>query len=204
MARARTEVAATESEALALDRRRAELEHALAVLVGDVASDFSLPVAEWKTALPAIPAGIPGTVLARRPDVAAAQEQHARRAAARRRGEGRVVPRRVAHGHGRTTRPRNWATSSSGRRARGAWAPCSRCRCSTAAVATPACATPRAQLDEAIARYREQVLVAFRDVEDQLSALRLLAEPGRGAVAGGGIGRTHDGSCPTRATATAT
>jgi multidrug efflux system outer membrane protein len=31
-----------------------------------------------------------------------------------------------------------------------------------------------AQLDEAVARYREQVLVAFRDVEDQLSQLRLL------------------------------
>ena len=31
-------------------------------------------------------------------------------------------------------------------------------------------------MDTAIARYREQVLVAFRDVEDRLSALRLLAE----------------------------
>ena len=34
----------------------------------------------------------------------------------------------------------------------------------------------RAQLEGAVAAYREQVLVAFRDVEDQLSALRLLAE----------------------------
>ena len=33
-----------------------------------------------------------------------------------------------------------------------------------------------AELDAAVASYREQVLVAFRDVEDQLSALRLLAE----------------------------
>src|SRR5260221_2104737 len=71
--RARTEVAATESEAIALDRRRAELEHALAVLVGEVSSNFALPVEEWKTALPVIPAGVPSTVLARRPDVSAAQ-----------------------------------------------------------------------------------------------------------------------------------
>ena len=35
-------------------------------------------------------------------------------------------------------------------------------------------ANSNAQLDEALARYREQVLVAFRDVEDQLSALRIL------------------------------
>ena len=34
----------------------------------------------------------------------------------------------------------------------------------------------RAQMDAAVAQYREQVLVAFRDVEDQLSALRLLGE----------------------------
>jgi multidrug efflux system outer membrane protein len=33
-----------------------------------------------------------------------------------------------------------------------------------------------AELDEAVAQYREQVLVAFRDVEDQLSSLRVLAE----------------------------
>src|SRR5262249_20579899 len=50
VARAKTEVAATESDALALDRRRAELEHALAVLTGDVSSNFDLPVAEWNTA----------------------------------------------------------------------------------------------------------------------------------------------------------
>ena len=40
-----------------------------------------------------------------------------------------------------------------------------------------------AQLEGAVARYREQVLVAFKDVEDQLSALRLLSRAGRGAGA---------------------
>ena len=65
VARVRTEVAATESEALALDRRRAELEHALAVLVGEVASNFAVAPTEWSTALPVIPAGVPSTVLER-------------------------------------------------------------------------------------------------------------------------------------------
>src|SRR5207237_853289 len=58
---------------VARDRRRAELEHALAVLVGEVSSSFTLSVAEWNTALPVIPAGVPSTVLSRRPDVSAAQ-----------------------------------------------------------------------------------------------------------------------------------
>jgi adenosylcobyric acid synthase len=47
-----TEVVATESDALALDRQRAQLEHALAVLVGDSASSFALGSADWTTALP--------------------------------------------------------------------------------------------------------------------------------------------------------
>src|SRR5207245_7209597 len=52
--RALTQVAATESDAIALDRRRTELEHALAVLVGEPASTFSLESGAWTTALPLI------------------------------------------------------------------------------------------------------------------------------------------------------
>src|SRR6185437_7364202 len=73
VSRSRTEVAATEAEALGLDRRRAELEHALAVLVGEVPSSFRLAESDWRTRLPVIPAGVPSTVLTRRPDVSAAE-----------------------------------------------------------------------------------------------------------------------------------
>lgn len=173
--RARTEVAATESEALALDRRRAQLEHALAVLVGEVASQFTLPVAEWKTALPVIPAGVPGTVLTRRPDVSAAQSGML--AAQQRVGVAKAAwfPDVSLTATGGYASPelgdlfrwsaRAWGVGAllslpvfdGGRREAGVQ-------------------DAAARLDEAIARYREQVLVAFRDVEDQLSALRLLAE----------------------------
>ena len=174
VARARTEVAATESDALTLDRRRAELENALAVLVGDVASGFALPVGEWKTALPAIPAGIPGTVLARRPDVSAAQ------------GSMLAAQQRVGVA-GAAWFPDVTLTTSAGyaspelgdlfKWSARAWSV-------GALLSLPVLDGGRreagvrnatAQLDEAVARYREQVLVAFRDVEDQLSALRLLA-----------------------------
>jgi multidrug efflux system outer membrane protein len=175
VARARTEVAATESDALALDQRRAELEHALAVLLGEVASNFDLPVAEWKTDLPVIPAGVPGTVLTRRPDVSAAQSGMF--AAQQRVGVAKAAwfPDVALTATGGYASPelgdlfkwsaRAWGVGAllslpifdGGRRAAGVQ-------------------NADAQLDEAIARYREQVLVAFRDVEDQLSALRLLAE----------------------------
>jgi outer membrane protein, multidrug efflux system len=175
VARARTEVAATESEALALDRRRAELEHALAVLVGETASQFEIGVAQWNTALPVIPAGVPGTVLSRRPDVSAAQSTML--AAQARVGVAQAAwfPDVTLTATGGYASPelsdlfkwsaRAWAIGAiaslplfdGGRREAGIQG-------------------ASAELDAALARYREQILVAFRDVEDQLSALRLLAE----------------------------
>lgn len=175
VSRARTEVAATESEALALDRRRAELEHALAVLVGEVSSDFAVPVAEWSTALPIIPAGVPSTVLTRRPDVSAAQASML--AAQTRVGVAKAAwfPDLSLTASGGYASPElsdlfKWSAR--------AWG-------IGALLSLPIFDGGRreagirgsgAQLDEAVARYREQVLVAFRDVEDQLSSLRLLAE----------------------------
>lgn len=175
VARARTEVAATESEALALDRRRAELEHALAVLVGETASQFEIGVAEWNTALPVIPAGVPGTVLSRRPDVSAAQSTML--AAQARVGVAQAAwfPNVTLTATGGYASPElsdvfKWSAR--------AWAV-------GALVSLPLLDGGRreagiqgasAELDAALARYREQILAAFRDVEDQLSSLRLLAE----------------------------
>jgi multidrug efflux system outer membrane protein len=175
VARAKTEVAATESDLLALDRRRAALEHALAVLVGEVTANFDMPVAEWKTALPVIPAGVPSTVLTRRPDVSAAQ--YGMLSAQQRVGVAKAAwfPDVSLTATGGYASPelgdlfkwsaRAWGVGAllslpifdGGRRAAGV-------------------DNAAAQLDEAVGRYREQVLVAFRDVEDQLSELRLLAD----------------------------
>ncbi|WP_332744071.1 efflux transporter outer membrane subunit [Hydrogenophaga sp.] len=175
VARVRTEVASTESEALALDRRRAELEHALAVLVGEVASNFQVAPAEWTTALPVIPAGVPSTVLVRRPDVSAAQSTM--QAAQARVGVAKAAwfPTLSLTATGGYAAPeisdlfklstRAWGVGAlfslpifdGGRREAGVQ-------------------NANAELDIALANYREQILVAFRDVEDQLSALRLLAD----------------------------
>ena len=174
VARARAEVAATESEALALDRRRAALENALAVLVGESASGFALAPAEWTTRLPAIPAGIPATVLARRPDVSAARD--ALLAARQRVGVAQAA-----------WFPDVALTADGGYASAGLsdllkWS--ARAWGVGALLSLPVLDGGRreagvqdatARLDEAIARYREQVLVSLREVEDQLAALRLLA-----------------------------
>ncbi|WP_354440854.1 efflux transporter outer membrane subunit [Ottowia thiooxydans] len=175
MARVQTELSATESEAIALDRQRALLEHALAVLTGDIASNFELPSAEWSTALPNIPAGVPSTVLERRPDVIAAQKSV--QAAQARVGVAQTAwfPSISLTGGGGSASPdlsdlfkwsaRSWGIGAllslpildGGRREAGVQG-------------------ASAQLDGALASYREQVLIAFREVEDQLASLRLLRE----------------------------
>jgi len=175
VARSSTEVSATESEALALDRRRAELENALAVLLGENPSQFSLQDAEWNTALPVIPAGVPSTVLTRRPDVAAAQQSML--AAQSRVGVAKAAwfPNIALTGFG------GYASSDMDDLFQ--WS--SRAWLIGALFSLPVLDGGRrkagventsAQLDGAVARYREQVLVAFKDVEDQLAALRLLSE----------------------------
>jgi multidrug efflux system outer membrane protein len=189
-----------EAEALALDRQRAALEHALAVLLGDAPSEFALDTSEWATALPAIPAGVPATVLARRPDVAAAQASllaaQARVGVAQPRGSRAVLTGAGGFASSDLGDLLKWSAR------RGAWACCCRCRCSTAAGATRRLAEARAQLDANAASYRGQVLVAFREVEDQLSALRLLQEQAQ--VAGRAVTpRAARPRCRTRATATA-
>ncbi len=169
--------------------RRAELEHALAVLVGEASSEFALPVEEWTTALPVIPAGVPSTVLARRPDVSAAQSGML--AAQQRVG----VANAAWFPDVSLTATGGYASSELGdifKWSTRAW------RRGRAPSRTPVFdggrhdagvknANSNALLDESVARYREQVLVAFRDVEDGSSALRLLGRARRGAGAGGGL-----------------
>ncbi|WP_280154116.1 efflux transporter outer membrane subunit [Piscinibacter sp. XHJ-5] len=175
VSRVRTELAATESEALALERSRAALEHALAVLVGEVASGFALAGSDGATALPIVPAGVPATVLARRPDVSAAMAQL--KAAQARVGVAQAAwfPDVSLTAAGGFASPevsdlfkwsaRSWTVGAllalplfdGGRREAGVQA-------------------ARGGFDAALADYRQKVLVAFKDVEDELSALRLLAE----------------------------
>ena len=70
---ARATLQAAQSAAINVGLSRAQYEHAIAVLVGKVATDFSIPVKPMIYAAPAIPTGVPSQLLERRPDVAAAE-----------------------------------------------------------------------------------------------------------------------------------
>jgi len=173
--RVRTELAATESESLALDARRATLEHAIAVLVGESASRFAIDAAPWQAALPAIPAGVPSTVLARRPDVAAAMNNL--RAAQARVGAAQAAwfPSVSLTASGGFASPElsdvfKWSARTWGVGALLALPVFDGGRRRSAVDAA------RADFDIGVASYRETVLVAFKEVEDELASLRLLSE----------------------------
>jgi NodT family efflux transporter outer membrane factor (OMF) lipoprotein len=70
---ARTTLQTTQASLTNLGILRAQYEHAIAVLIGKNASDFSLPARPITTAPPPIPIGMPSLLLQRRPDVAAAE-----------------------------------------------------------------------------------------------------------------------------------
>ena len=75
VAQAETQLAAAEAELGAIKRNRAELENALAVLTGQLPSTFKLPATNLAATLPPVPYALPSTLLERRPDVAAAERQ---------------------------------------------------------------------------------------------------------------------------------
>ncbi|MGE8688179.1 MAG: efflux transporter outer membrane subunit [Achromobacter sp.] len=74
---ARTQLESTRAQSIDLDWQRGQLEHAIAVLMGQAPSQFSLPPTAFALRLPQIPVGLPSELLERRPDVAAAERRAA-------------------------------------------------------------------------------------------------------------------------------
>ena len=172
--RIRAQVAETEAQAFELDQRRATLEHALALLVGEAPADFKLDESAWNNVLPVIPAGVPSAVLVRRPDVLSAASELL--AAQARVGVAKTAwfPTISLTANG------GYASSELGNLFR--WP--ARAWGVGALVDLPIFDGGRrnagiqyadAQASESLARYRERVLTAFKDVEDQLSTLRILS-----------------------------
>lgn len=172
---AQTQLANARIDDLSLARQRAQLEHAIAILVGKAPADFSLPVAPWSADVPDVPPGVPSLLLQRRPDIAAAERRVA--AANEQIGIARSayypdIGLSASLGSGGSRVADLFKASNA------LWSfGLSAAQTLFNAGATRAnVAGAEASHQVAVARYRQSVLDAFGDVENQLAATRLLAE----------------------------
>ncbi len=174
---AEAQLRSARADAADLRRQRAVLENAIAVLVGETPSSFTLAAAPWKPTVPQIPGILPGDLLERRPDVAAAE----RRVAAANSGVGiaraAFFPTFTVSGDvGVNSRQLSQLFASSAT----VWS-------LGAQVAetlidwgarSARLEQAKAAWRQASATYRQAVLTAFQQTEDQLVGMRLLAEVG--------------------------
>ncbi|KWO40217.1 RND transporter [Burkholderia sp. MSMB1459WGS] len=174
VAQAETQLESTRTQDTDIDASRAQLQHAIATLVGESASTFVLPPRVQAFHVPAIPAGVPSQLLERRPDIGAAERRVA--AANARIGEARAAffPDLVLSASVglESSFFAPWLTAPSlfwslGPQLAGTLFDGGRRSASLRGA--------HAQYDGAVADYRHTVLVAFQQVEDQLSALDALA-----------------------------
>ncbi|MEX3923511.1 efflux transporter outer membrane subunit [Paraburkholderia sp. BR10936] len=177
VAQARNELASARADAVGVARQRAASEHSLAILLGKAPADFTFPETPLAPVVVQVPPGLPSTLLERRPDVAAAERAMAAANARVGLAKSAFFPQlniTGAAGFESATLGDLFMWSS------------------RAFLLGPLAGTAltlplfdggrrkanlaqsRGKYEEDVAQYRQQVLVAFREVEDNLSDLRLL------------------------------
>ena len=175
LAQQKTLLDSTQTQLYLVQQQRAQYEHAIAVLTGNPASTFSIPVLPLNATPPAVPLGVPSDLLERRPDVATAERQMAYQNAQVGLATAAFYPQLTIFGGGgvQSTNITNLLTAPSA-----IWAvggdllqpifEGGRNRANLAAT--------KSAYNEAEAKYRESVLTAFQQVEDGLSGLNTLSQ----------------------------
>jgi NodT family efflux transporter outer membrane factor (OMF) lipoprotein len=172
---AETQLRSAQAQAVDVGVQRAQLEHAIAVLTGKAPAEFSIVPITFDPVLPDIPVGVPSQLLERRPDIASAERNAAAANARIGVAQSAFYPdlTLTASAGFQSSSFAKWLTFPSRFWALG-----------------PALAQiifdgglRRAQTEQAIAvydqdvaNYRQSVLTAFQDVEDNLAALRILEQ----------------------------
>ncbi|MGZ5600165.1 MAG: efflux transporter outer membrane subunit [Methylobacter sp.] len=171
---AEVQLESTRAQAVSLGVQRAQLEHAIAVLIGKSPAELSIPVMPLNSTIPSIPISIPSQLLERRPDIAAAERQVAAANAQIGVAKAAYFPTlNLAATNGQQSNKLVNLMSAAARY----WA------LGPAAVALPLFdgGARGAQMQQAIdvydagvAAYRQAVLNSFQEVEDNLAGLRIL------------------------------
>jgi NodT family efflux transporter outer membrane factor (OMF) lipoprotein len=174
VAQAQTQLKSTQAADVALGIQRAQFEHAIAMLTGQPPSTFSLPLEPLNSNPPAIPFGVPSQLLERRPDIASAERLVAQ-------ANAQIGIARAAY-FPTVTLSAAAGFESSSITTWFAW-PSRFFSVGAAGAETifdaglrrATVEQYRAQYDETVANYRQAVLTAFQQVEDNLATLRILS-----------------------------
>ncbi len=175
VAQAETQLEATRALDTNIGILRSQYEHAIALLTGQPASSFSLAVEPLKTPPPAIPFGVPSQLLERRPDVAASERLMAQANALIGVQKAAYFPTLTlsASAGFQTTNGSTWFTWPSRFWSVG---PAISELIYDGGLRRATVEQYRAQYDQTVANYRNTVLTAFQQVEDNLSGLRILSQ----------------------------
>lgn len=180
VSQARAQRDTARSQLIAVGVTRARLEHAIAVLIGEPPADLTIAPVKTVDAIPAIPAGVPATLLERRPDIAAAERRMAAANAEIGAAEAAFFPDVTLSGDSGTSAA---TLARLGTAASAVWSFGGQLAQTIfeGGARHARVAAARAAYDQSVAQYRQSVLAAFQQVEDALAALRLLAEQQRAA-----------------------
>ncbi len=172
---AEAQLQTTQAQLIAVGVQRGQFEHAIAMLTGHPPAELTIPVAALPHDVPVVPAGIPSTLLERRPDIAAAerqmQQQNALIGVAISAYYPDVTLSALFGFAGNplsqlfTTANRAWSLGASASET-----------IFDAGSRSAAVEAARATYNQSVATYRQTVLTAFQQIEDQLGALRVLAQ----------------------------
>jgi NodT family efflux transporter outer membrane factor (OMF) lipoprotein len=172
---AETQLKTTQAQAIDVGVQRAQLEHAIALLIGTPASTFSLPAAPLTATPPPIPVGVPSALRERRPDIAAAERRVAAANAQIGVAEAAYFPTLTlsASSGFESSSLSQWLTAPSRFWSVG---PSLSETVFDGGLRRAQTDFARAGYDASVGTYRQTVLTAFQAVEDNLAALRLLEQ----------------------------
>ena len=175
VAQAESQLKSAQASTIDSKLARAQLEHAIAVSIGQPPATFSLPAAKADPYLPQIPAGVPSLLLQRRPDIAAAERRVAEANALIGVAKSAFFPSLTLSATGGWNGPsfgdlftvpnRIWSIG-----------PAIALTIFDAGLRSAQTDEAIAAYDETVAAYRQQVLTAFQEVEDYLAAQAMLGD----------------------------